>query len=61
MSTFEFIARPLTCPAPRILFSRAEYFRLAWLYGFIVLLHVLGWGSYLHYAGRYRRLRSAED
>lgn len=56
MSTFEFIARPLTRPAPRILFSRAEYFRLAWLYGFIVLLHVLGWGSYLHYAGRYPQL-----
>jgi nickel/cobalt transporter (NiCoT) family protein len=56
MSTFEFIARPFSRPARRILFSRAEYFRLAWFYGFIALLHVLGWGAYLHYAGRYPQL-----
>jgi high-affinity nickel-transport protein len=34
-------------------FSRDEWVRLAGLYGFIALLHVLGWGLYLHYAADY--------
>jgi len=29
---------------------------LAGLYGFIGLLHLLGWGLYLHYAGQYPQL-----
>ncbi|GAC1307575.1 MAG: HoxN/HupN/NixA family nickel/cobalt transporter [Steroidobacteraceae bacterium] len=37
-------------------FSRAEWVRLSGLYGFIGLLHLLGWGGYLHYAGRYPQL-----
>src|SRR5271169_6858373 len=53
---FEFIARPVTRLAPRILFSRAEWSRLTVLYGFIGVLHALGWGTYLHYAGRYPQL-----
>jgi high-affinity nickel-transport protein len=53
---FEFIARPAARPAPRNLFSRAEWGRLALLYGFIGLLHVLGWGTYLHYAEHYPQL-----
>lgn len=53
---FEFIARPVTRPVPRILFSRAEWSRLTLLYGFIGVLHALGWGTYLHYAGRYPQL-----
>src|ERR1700733_10091604 len=52
----EFIARPVSRPAPRILFSRAEWSRLTVLYGFIGLLHALGWGTYLHYAARYPQL-----
>jgi nickel/cobalt transporter (NiCoT) family protein len=56
VTNFEFIARPITRPAPRILFSRAEWSRLSLLYGFIGVLHALGWGTYLHYAGRYPQL-----
>ena len=56
MTNFEFIARTIARPVPRILFSRAEWFRLALLYGFIGVLHALGWGTYLHYAGRYPQL-----
>ena len=41
---------------PRIMFSRAEWSRLALLYGFIGVLHALGWGTYLHYADRYPQL-----
>ncbi len=56
MSNFEFIARPLPHAAARMLFSRAEWSRLCLLYGFIGLLHLIGWGTYLHYAGRYPQL-----
>ena len=56
MSDLEFLARPAAGHAPRILFSRAEWSRLGLLYGVIVLLHVVGWGTYLHYAGRYPQL-----
>jgi nickel/cobalt transporter (NiCoT) family protein len=56
VTNFEFIARPVIRPAPQILFSRAEWSRLALLYGFIGVLHVLGWGTYLYYAGRYPQL-----
>jgi high-affinity nickel-transport protein len=40
----------------RFHFSRAELPRLAGFYGFIGLLHVFGWGVYLHYAGHYPQL-----
>lgn len=33
-----------------------EWIRLAGLYGFIVLLHVLGWGLYLHFSKHYPAL-----
>jgi len=56
VTNFEFIAQRVIRPAPRILFSRAEWSRLTLLYGFIGVLHVLGWGTYLHYAGRYPQL-----
>jgi nickel/cobalt transporter (NiCoT) family protein len=56
VTNFEFITRPATRFAPRILFSRAEWTRLTVLYGFIAVLHALGWGTYLHYAGRYPQL-----
>src|ERR1700722_15279289 len=38
------------------MFSRAEWSRLALRYGFIGVLHALGWGTYLHYADRYPQL-----
>lgn len=37
-------------------FSPAEWARLALVYGFIGLLHLAGWGLYLHYAGGYPQL-----
>ena len=37
-------------------FSAAEWLRIAGLYGFIAVLHVLGWGLYLHYARSYPAL-----
>jgi high-affinity nickel-transport protein len=37
-------------------FSRVEWSRITGLYGFIVLLHVAGWGLYLHYAAGHRQL-----
>lgn len=37
-------------------FSRAEWGRLAGFYGFIIVLHVLGWGLYLHYATQHMAL-----
>jgi high-affinity nickel-transport protein len=45
----------LTPPQLRrgLTFSRSEWTRLSGLYGFIVALHVLGWGLYLHYAAVY--------
>jgi len=40
----------------RLIFSRSEWSRIAGLYGFIVLLHLVGWGLYLHYAARHAQL-----
>jgi nickel/cobalt transporter (NiCoT) family protein len=37
-------------------FTQDEWTRLARLYGFIGFLHILGWGLYLHYAGRFPQL-----
>src|SRR5271156_4400101 len=37
-------------------FSRAEWIRLGALYGFIAVLHLLGWGGYLFYARGYPAL-----
>ncbi len=34
---------------PRMALSAADKLRLAGFYGFIALLHLLGWGLYLHY------------
>jgi len=56
VSDFEFVARPITRPPRRILFSRAEWSRLGFLYGFIGILHLVGWGTYLHYAAHYPQL-----
>jgi nickel/cobalt transporter (NiCoT) family protein len=37
-------------------FTRSEWHRLAGLYGFIALLHVAGWGLYLHFAAHHPAL-----
>lgn len=43
--------------ATRVLsFDAGEWKRLACLYGFIALLHVAGWGLYLHYASTHPAL-----
>ncbi|MEJ2565451.1 MAG: HoxN/HupN/NixA family nickel/cobalt transporter [Gammaproteobacteria bacterium] len=39
-----------------LIFSPGEWMRLAGLYGFILFLHVLGWGLYWDYAGSYPTL-----
>src|SRR5271156_6201440 len=56
MSDFAYVARPVNRLSSRLLFSPAEWMRLAGFYGFIAGLHLLGWGLYLHYAGRYPQL-----
>lgn len=50
-------AAPQTSPSRTLLiFSPAEWARLGGLYGFILFLHILGWGLYLHYAAGYSSL-----
>lgn len=56
MTNFEYIARPVERPRRRTLFASAEWGRISLLYGVIGLLHVIGWGTYLHYASRYPQL-----
>lgn len=40
----------------RAMFSRQEWWRLSGLYGFVALLHLLGWGAFLFYAAHYPAL-----
>ena len=40
----------------RVAFTGAEWLRLAGFYGAIALLHVAGWGLYLHFSGHYPAL-----
>ena len=57
MSTdFIFVAKTAASPDARLKFTLAEWQRLAGLYGFIGLLHVVGWSTYLHYAARFPQL-----
>jgi nickel/cobalt transporter (NiCoT) family protein len=56
MSDFVYVARPVERLSSRLPFSPAEWIRLAGFYGVIAALHLLGWGLYLHYAGRYPQL-----
>ena len=37
-------------------FGRSDRWRLAGFYGFIVILHLIGWGLFLYYSSRYRSL-----
>jgi len=48
---------PQTAPGRALqIFSAAEWARLGGLYGFIIFLHILGWGLYLHFANGYTSL-----
>lgn len=51
----ELVLRPLTA-AGVLAFTREDVLRLIGLYGFIVALHAVGWGLYLHYAAHYPAL-----
>jgi high-affinity nickel-transport protein len=39
-----------------VVFTPAEWGRIAALYGFVALLHLLGWGLYLHYTSEFPAL-----
>jgi high-affinity nickel-transport protein len=56
VSEFILIAQPASETRTRLSFSRSEWARLAGFYGFVALLHIGGWGLYLHYVGRYPAL-----
>lgn len=56
MSEYVYVARPTSTGGNRLTFSLDEWRRLAGLYGFIAVLHALGWGLYLHYAADYPAL-----
>ena len=53
MADFVYVAPPTTPERTRLSFSRREWIRLAGLYGFLAVLHVLGWGLYLRYAAQF--------
>jgi high-affinity nickel-transport protein len=55
VTEFVYVARP-AARARTAWFSPEEWLRLAGLYGFIGVLHVLGWGLYLHYAAAYPQI-----
>jgi high-affinity nickel-transport protein len=56
VSDFLFVAPAVNRPSSRLSFSHNEWARLAGLYGCVGFLHILGWGLYLHYAGRFPAL-----
>ncbi len=56
VTEYVYSRRQPTVGSTRLSFSADEWMRLAGLYGFIGLLHVVGWGLYLHYATDYPAL-----
>ena len=56
MTEFVFVAPAANRPSARQWFSPAEWGRLAGLYGVIAVLHLAGWGLYLHYARHFPQL-----
>ena len=56
MSSYVIIPPGLPVTSVRSKFSPAEWTRLAGLYGFVALLHVVGWGLYLYYAAHFPAL-----
>jgi nickel/cobalt transporter (NiCoT) family protein len=56
MSGYPHIAQPSPVVRAYLSFLPVEWVRLGGLYGFIVLLHALGWGLYLHFSSHYPAL-----
>jgi len=56
VSDFVLIAPQATEFASKLSFSTAERWRLLGLYGFVALLHAVGWGVYLYYVARFPQL-----
>jgi nickel/cobalt transporter (NiCoT) family protein len=56
MSDLVYSPRAAAPKTARIAFSASECTRLAALYGFVAVLHIIGWGLYLHYAAGYPAL-----
>lgn len=56
MTEFVYVDRSARRRAWQTRFTPAESWRLAGLYGFILVLHLLGWGLYLHYCGAHPQL-----
>jgi nickel/cobalt transporter (NiCoT) family protein len=56
VTEYVYSPRQPTVGGRQLSFSADEWMRLAGLYGFIGLLHVVGWGLYLHYATDYPAL-----
>ena len=56
MSDYVYVAQSTPAARRHLSFSGEEWARLAGIYGFVALLHGLGWGLYLHYAAHYPAL-----
>ena len=56
MSSYVFNPPGLPVGGVRSMFSPGEWARLGGLYGFVGLLHVVGWGLYLYYAAHFPAL-----
>lgn len=56
MTDFVFVAQPGVRGGFAFAFSRSEWRRLCGLYGVIALLHLVGWGTYIRYVGRYPQM-----
>ncbi|MGH8282913.1 MAG: HoxN/HupN/NixA family nickel/cobalt transporter [Gammaproteobacteria bacterium] len=55
-TTFTVIGQPAANGRSRLGFTAREWWRLAGFYGFIALLHVVGWQLFLHYCPQYPAL-----
>jgi nickel/cobalt transporter (NiCoT) family protein len=56
VSDFLYIAQPSPVSRRRLGFTSQERVQLGGLYGVVALLHVIGWGLYLHFAAHYSAL-----
>jgi high-affinity nickel-transport protein len=56
LAEYAYVARPVARRSVGSFFSPAEWVRLSVLYGVIGVLHLTGWGLYLHYARGYPQL-----
>ena len=56
MSDFLYVAQPSPVSRRRLGFTSQERVQLGGLYGVVALLHVIGWGLYLHFAAHHSAL-----